>query len=106
LADNGRPIKLHLIGRIPGLETGGPFIVHGFLDKRTPEGVKQLSCIMRQAAFLYVPTRQDCSPMVFSEANSFGVPVITTRTGGVPDVVIDGVNGHVLPLEETADGYA
>jgi len=44
--------------------------------------------------------------MVFPEANSYGVPVITTRTGDVPHVVHEGVNGHLLPVEATADAYA
>ena len=44
--------------------------------------------------------------MVFPEANSYGVPVITTDTGGVADVVHEGVNGHLLPIDARADAYA
>jgi glycosyltransferase involved in cell wall biosynthesis len=61
---------------------------------------------MAEASFLFVPTRQDCSPMVFAEANSYGVPVISTRTGGVPDVVHEGENGHLLPPSAGAEEYA
>jgi glycosyltransferase involved in cell wall biosynthesis len=44
--------------------------------------------------------------MVFAEANSYGVPIITTRTGGVADLVHEGVNGHHLSADAIADEYA
>lgn len=34
--------------------------------------------------------------IVFLEANSFGKPVIAGKSGGVPDAVIDGVNGYLI----------
>jgi glycosyltransferase involved in cell wall biosynthesis len=107
LSAAGHSVKLHIIGAKPNLhQTGDTIIVHGFINKGTEEGRLEFDRIMRQAAFLFVPTRQDCSPMVFPEANSYRVPVITTHTGGVPDVVHEGVNGHLLPIEATADAYA
>ena len=44
--------------------------------------------------------------MVFCEASAFGVPSITTNTGGVSTYVEDGINGFTLPLIATADKYA
>jgi glycosyltransferase involved in cell wall biosynthesis len=103
----GHAVKLHVIGAKPGLEQkSDAIIIHGFINKGTKDGRLEFDRIMRQAAFLFVPTRQDCYGMVFPEANSYGVPVITTQTGGVPDVVLEGVNGHLLAIEATADAYA
>ena len=103
----GRPVKLHIIGANPELrQPSESIIVHGFINKGSAEGRVQFDRIMKQASFLFVPTRQDCSPMVFAEANSYGVPVITTSTGGVADVVHEGVNGHLLPIDAKADAYA
>jgi phosphatidylinositol alpha-1,6-mannosyltransferase len=34
---------------------------------------------------------------VFLEAGAFGLPVIGTRSGGIPDAVIDGETGFLLP---------
>ncbi|HYT43128.1 MAG TPA: glycosyltransferase, partial [Methylomirabilota bacterium] len=36
----------------------------------------------------------------------FGVPIITTNTGGVASVVRDGENGYVLPFEVRGQTYA
>jgi len=107
LAAAGRPVKLHILGgNPPALPASDAIVVHGFIDKGTQDGRDQFDRIMSEASFLFVPTRQDCSPMVFAEANSYGVPVISTRTGGVADVVHEGVNGHLLPVSAGSDGYS
>ncbi len=107
LAAAGHAVRLHIIGARPTLQQkSDATIIHGFINKGTDDGRLEFDRIMRQAAFLFVPTRQDCSPMVFAEANSYGVPIITTRTGGVPDVVHEGVNGHHLPIDSSVDEYA
>lgn len=106
LAAGGQPVKLHVIGSSPQLKADDAIVVHGYIDKRTEEGRRKYEQIMLQASFMFVPTRQDCFGIVFCEANSYGVPVITTRTGGVPDVVIEGINGHLLSSDATAQDYA
>ena len=37
---------------------------------------------------------------VFLEAGAFGVPSVATRTGGVPEAVIDGVTGRLVESED------
>ena len=44
--------------------------------------------------------------MVFCEANAYGLPAITTDTGGIPGVVEEGKNGFMLPLDARGDQYA
>jgi glycosyltransferase involved in cell wall biosynthesis len=44
--------------------------------------------------------------MVLAEANAFGLPVITTQTGGIPSIVREGENGFMLPLEARGADYA
>jgi glycosyltransferase involved in cell wall biosynthesis len=107
LAAARRPVKLHIIGAKPDLpHKVESIIIHGFINKATKDGRLEFDRIMRQAAVLFVPTRQECYGLVFPEANSYGIPVIATQTGGVPDVVHEGVNGHLLPIDATADAYA
>lgn len=107
LSEGGYPVKLHIIGARPTLKIrSDTIVVHGYINKSTQEGRDLFKTILKQAAFLLVPTRQDCSPMVFAEANAYGIPVITTRTGGVQYIVKDGLNGYALPIEGTAGDYA
>jgi glycosyltransferase involved in cell wall biosynthesis len=66
----------------------------------------QLDEIFRQTDFLLLPTRAECAGVVFSEASAYGIPSITTNTGGVTTYVKDGINGFALPLEAGAAAYA
>ena len=49
-----------------------------------------------ESHFLVIPTRADCTPVVFPEACSFGLPCITTNVGGIATVIKDGVNGRMF----------
>ena len=77
-----------------------------YLDKNNPVQYKELEQLYLSSDFLLLPTRNECFGLVFCEANAFGLPVITTHTGGVPEVVIDGQNGFTLPLSARGAEYA
>jgi len=77
-----------------------------FLKKNDEGQRRQLEQLLLESSFLLVPTRADCTPMVFCEANAFGLPVISTSTGGVPEVIRDGENGFLLPHEARGAAYA
>lgn len=78
----------------------------GFISKRTPEGQARLAQLLRNSHFLIFPTRAECSAIVLSEACAFGLPIITTDTGGIPTYVHQNGNGVRLPLLAGAETYA
>jgi colanic acid/amylovoran biosynthesis glycosyltransferase len=39
--------------------------------------------------------------VTFIEAQATGLPVVATRSGGVPSVVVDGETGYLVPEEDT-----
>lgn len=45
---------------------------------------------------LVLPSYIEGMPMTILEAMSFGIPVVSTRVGGVPDIVIDGETGFLV----------
>ena len=77
-----------------------------FLDKNDEKQSKQLFNLFFKSDFLFLPTRNDAFGIVFCEANAFGLPVITTDTGGVSGVIEQGKNGFMLPLSANASDYA
>jgi glycosyltransferase involved in cell wall biosynthesis len=77
-----------------------------FLDKRDETQRQLLEALYLHSDFLLLPTRSDCAPMVFCEAAAFGLPVVTTDTGGVAEIVVNGVTGYTLPHAAMGDAYA
>jgi glycosyltransferase involved in cell wall biosynthesis len=89
----------------PGIEHEHMTVIP-YLDKNDEQQSREIEKLYALSDFLILPTRADCAPNVFKEGNAFGLPAITTRTGGVADVVIDGENGYTLPLEARGEAYA
>ena len=68
--------------------------------------VEQLRNFYEKSHFFLLPTRAECSGIVFTEASAYALPILATNTGGVPEVVIEGKNGFILPLEAKGEEYA
>ncbi len=77
-----------------------------FLNKSDPAQRVQLERWFETSDFFFLPTRSECYGMVFCEASAYGLPVITTNTGGVSGAVTNGENGFMLPLSAEAVDYA
>lgn len=54
------------------------------------------------ADVLVVPSRTEGTPRVLVEARAFGCPVIGTSVGGIPTSITDGVDGLLVPPEDSA----
>jgi len=75
-----------------------------FINKNDKTEFDKLYKIFLQTQILLLPTKAECFGIVFSEASAFGIPSITTDTGGVPSAIKNGVNGYLLDIN--ADEYA
>jgi glycosyltransferase involved in cell wall biosynthesis len=108
LKKQGIPAHLHIIGCVPPVDISGEkdITVIPFLDKSKEEDVKKLESIFLQTHFLLLPTRAECAGIVFSEASAFGIPSITTDTGGVTTYIRNGMNGYALPYGAKGQEYA
>lgn len=73
--------------------------VLGFIDKSRKEGNDLIDSLYRENHFFVLPTIADCTPIVFSESNSYGLPVITTNTGGISSIIKDDVNGKMFDVK-------
>jgi glycosyltransferase involved in cell wall biosynthesis len=79
--------------------------IAGFVSKATQEGRDLLEQLFVDAHFLILPSRADCTPMVVGEANSFGLPCLTTKVGGIPTLVKDDLNGKLFDLDTSVTDY-
>ena len=49
-----------------------------------------------------ITSRNEGSPVALIEAMAAGLPVVATAVGGVPDLVVEGTHGHLVPVDDAA----
>lgn len=107
LQKRGLPVQLTIIGCVPPVAiTDTNITIIPFINKNNAAEASRLYSIFLNSDLLLLPTRAECAGIVFCEASAFGVPSITTNTGGVGTYVEDGINGFALPFSAGADAYA
>ncbi|OGW37876.1 MAG: hypothetical protein A2010_10675 [Nitrospirae bacterium GWD2_57_9] len=107
LKNRGVDAELIVCGCVPPARISSErMTVIPYLDKNNAPDRKRLTELLLSADFLLLPTRHDCTPVVFCEANAFGLPVITCDTGGVSAVIRNGENGFMLPSKAGGADYA
>ena len=109
LRNMGYDAVLHIVGikELPKQYQNLAYIKNvGFLNKTDPTDYKKYVNMWKKAHLLLLPTRAECSAIVYSEAAAYGIPVFTYNTGGTGNYVIDGLNGYKLDLSEDATAFA
>jgi starch synthase len=64
----------------------------------------ELRTVLTGATTFVCPSIYEPLGIVNLEAMACGVPVVGTATGGIPEVVDDGVTGRLVPIEQADDG--
>ena len=105
LNDDGFKSDLTIIGEQLKNQKNYPNYVHftGFIKKSEKKGIELMEKIYSDSHFFVLPTIADCTPIVFPEANSFGIPVLTTNVGGNPSVIKNDVNGKLFEIDSFLD---
>jgi glycosyltransferase involved in cell wall biosynthesis len=94
--------------RVPelSLEVAGAGPLERELRRDAPEGVTFLGrvdpvrAVYERNAVVVVPSRGEGFGMVALEAAERGRPAIVSRVGGLPEIVVDGETGLVVPPED------
>lgn len=105
LREKGYNVKMQIIGCDPNLEEEWINIIP-FLNKNNPDELLEIQNHLLNSHFLFVPTQADCTPIAFCEAAGYGLPVVSTDTGGVSAHVENKRTGILLSEIATAKDYA
>lgn len=64
----------------------------------------ELIAVLAASTVFVCPSIYEPLGIVNLEAMSVGLPVVGSATGGIPEVVDDGVTGYLVPIEQVQDG--
>jgi alpha-maltose-1-phosphate synthase len=100
----GAPDTPQILAEVEGL-------VNGLRERR--DGVvwidrmlsrNELCAILTAATTFVCPSIYEPLGIVNLEAMACGAAVVGTATGGIPEVVVDGVTGRLVPIDQVQDG--
>ena len=69
-----------------------------FIGQVNPSEIGQF--YYQSSIFVLPSTEGEGMPNAVLEAMSYGVPVITTRSGGLPTLITEGQNGYLVPMRD------
>ncbi len=73
-----------------------------WIDRLLPR--RELSAVLTAGTVFVCPSVYEPLGIVNLEAMACGAPVVGTATGGIPEVVDDGVTGRLVPIDQATDG--
>ncbi len=65
--------------------------------------VSDIAPYYRQMDLILVPSRSEGLPFVVLEAMSYGIPVIATHVGGLPEIIVSGENSILVSPDRTVE---
>jgi glycosyltransferase involved in cell wall biosynthesis len=107
LARRGLKVRLVVVGaRLETPPAGVEVENIAYLDRTTAEGEAAYARLLGAAHFVFVPSRFEAYGHVFCEGAAYGAPPVSRITGGVGEIIRDGLNGVALGPDATAGDFA
>ncbi|MBD8869803.1 glycogen synthase [Nocardioides donggukensis] len=99
-APDTREIEAEVRGLVDGLAAARDGVV--WIDEMLPR--RDVVALLTQATVFACPSIYEPLGIVNLEAMACETAVVATATGGIPEVVVDGETGWLVPIEQATDG--
>ncbi|MDR6613401.1 glycogen synthase [Leifsonia sp. 1010] len=100
----GAPDTPEILAEVSGLveELQGERDGVVWIDRLLPND--ELRIALTASTVFVCPSIYEPLGIVNLEAMACGLPVVGTATGGIPEVIVDGVTGRLVPIQQLQDG--
>jgi glycosyltransferase involved in cell wall biosynthesis len=106
LAEEGRRVELAIVGEGPERgrleDLGGPVTLLGAAPPERIAGFLAEADVFALACVVAANGDLDGIPVSLMEAMAAGVPVVSTKLSGIPELIEDGVEGILVPSGDAA----
>lgn len=99
-APDTKEIAAEVEGLVADLQTKRTGVIH-IAEMVSHE---EVVAVLDGADVFATPSVYEPLGIVNLEAMAMQLPVVGTATGGIPDVIVDGVTGYLVPIEQEQDG--
>ena len=93
-------IKAEVDSLVAGLQAKRTGVI--LIEEMLPH--RQLQAILGASDVFVCPSVYEPLGIVNLEAMAMGLPVVGSATGGIPDVIVDGETGLLVPIDQVQDG--
>jgi glycosyltransferase involved in cell wall biosynthesis len=97
-------LRLTMIGGGPLKQTlrdmAGQLGISDSANIRGWQDMQETRRLIESADIMLMPSRQESFGVAALEATSHGVPVVATRVGGLPEIIENGINGILVPVDD------
>lgn len=99
-------VRLLVVGESGGdddtlMELAGRLGVAPYVEWRCGVSADEVARLMMRADLFVLPSRDEGFPLALLEAGAAALPVVATRVGGVPELIVDGENGLLVDSEDS-----
>lgn len=108
LSNKGVPTSLTIVGCAPDVPSEFKDLVTiiGYLKKDEPSEVMRFAKILKESHALVVLSEAECFGCVYCEANAYGLPALGRDTGGVSEIIKEGINGMLYRSDDSIETFA
>jgi starch synthase len=99
-APDTKEIMAEVSGLVQDLQTERGGVV--WIERILP--LRELSALLTVADVFVCPSVYEPLGIVNLEAMACGTAVVGTATGGIPEVIVDGETGRLVPIDQATDG--
>ncbi|ETJ02046.1 MAG: putative glycosyltransferase, partial [Actinomyces urogenitalis DORA_12] len=93
-------IKVEVDQAVAGLQATRTGVI--LIEEMLPH--RELQAVLASSDVFVCPSVYEPLGIVNLEAMAMGLPVVGSATGGIPDVIVDGETGYLVPIDQLTDG--